>query len=141
MIQTWSTESSQSAVKDQAMAWIVRLAAGAATTEDAEALHRWRNESPGHRQAFAEAKLLWEVLGAAAEEVAPRLQARGSVIHPAGPARPIGSRALIGGALAVSGGGVGYAGARPPFRLWPSIGELRADYRTVTGEQRQLALS
>src|ERR1700744_863153 len=103
MIQTWSTESSQSAVKDQAMAWIVRLAAGAATTEDAEALHRWRNESPGHRQAFAEAKLLWEVLGAAAEEVAPRVQARGSVIHPAGAAAPVGRRGVVGGGAAASG--------------------------------------
>ncbi|WP_146012593.1 FecR family protein, partial [Janthinobacterium sp. AD80] len=30
---------------------------------------------------------------------------------------------------------------RPPLGAWPSLQELRADYRTGTGEQRQLALS
>jgi transmembrane sensor len=141
MIHPRSTVNGQNAAKDQAMAWVVRLASGTATTEDAEALRRWRGENPLHRQAFAEAKLLWEALGAAAEEVAPRLQASGSVVGPAAPARLIGRRALIGGALAASAASVGYVGSRPPFRLWPSIGELRADYRTLTGEQRQVVLS
>jgi transmembrane sensor len=141
MIPPRSTVSDQSTPKDQAMAWVVRLASGTATTEDAEALRRWRSQNPLHRQAFAEAKLLWEALGAAAEEVAPRLQASESIVGPAGSARLIGRRALIGGALAASFASVGYVGSRPPFRLWPSIGELRADYRTLTGEQRQVALS
>ncbi len=56
------------AVKDQAMVWITRLASGHATEADAEALRRWRDASAAHRQAFAEAKLLWEVLGPAAED-------------------------------------------------------------------------
>ncbi|MDF3839456.1 FecR domain-containing protein, partial [Cupriavidus basilensis] len=29
----------------------------------------------------------------------------------------------------------------PPLGLWPSVGELRADYRTTTGEQRRLTLA
>jgi transmembrane sensor len=140
MIQSEPTASGQSAAKEQAMAWIIRLASGTATTADAEALRDWRSENPLHRQAFAEAKLLWETLALAAEEVAPRPDA-GAHLAPAGSGRLIGRRALIGAALAASVASVGYVGLRPPFRLWPSIGELRADYRTHTGEQRQVALS
>jgi transmembrane sensor len=140
MIQSEPTVSGQSAAKDQAMAWIIRLASGTATTGDAEALRRWCSENPLHREAFAEAKLLWETLGVAAEEVAPRLRARAD-IGPVRSASLIGRRALIGGALAASAASVAYVGSKPPFRLWPSVGELRADYRTLTGEQRQVALS
>jgi transmembrane sensor len=121
------------------MAWITRLASGIATAEDAEALHRWRSENPLHRQAFAEAKLLWETLGPAAEEVASRPRA-GAYVAPVAPTGPIGRRTLIGGALAASVAAVGYVGSKPPFRLWPSVDEMRADYRTSTGEQRQVAL-
>ncbi len=34
-----------------------------------------------------------------------------------------------------------YAVVRPPLDLWPSLAEMTADYRTGTGEQRDLALS
>jgi transmembrane sensor len=30
---------------------------------------------------------------------------------------------------------------KPPLDLWPSLDELRADYRTTTGEQRRLSVS
>ncbi len=128
------------AVKDQAMVWITRLASGHATEADAEALRRWRDASAAHRQAFAEAKLLWEVLGPAAED-AQRATPRQTMGSTAGSIR-LGRRAVMGGALAAASvAAVGYVGAKPPFRLWPSLGELRADYRTMTGERRQLALA
>jgi transmembrane sensor len=119
--------------KDQAMAWVMRLTSGQATAEDAEALQRWRDESAAHRQAFAEAKLLWETLGPAAKEIAQRGES--------GAARGINRRVVLGGAIAASAGAGVYLGMKPPFDLWPSVEELRADYRTGTGEQRQLALS
>lgn len=134
------TEKDEDAVTAQAEAWVVRLASGMATTEDAEALRRWRNESPTHRRAFAEAKLLWESLGPASEIAKSRLSLP-DVAGNIGPSRILTRRrALIGGALAASAAGLAYAGSQPPLRLWPSMNELRADYRTRKGEQRRLAL-
>ena len=129
------------AVSDQAMAWVMRLASGIATTADAEALRRWRNESPAHREAFAEAKLLWETLGPAAKTVKSGTDSVGAEIAPLRPAALVGRRALIGGAMAASAAAIAYAGAEPPLHWWPTIGELRADYRTSKGEQRRVALS
>ncbi|MCA6106740.1 FecR family protein [Bradyrhizobium cenepequi] len=133
------------ALTDQATAWVMLLLSGNATTDDVEALQRWRQQSPAHARAFAEAKLLWEALGPAAGDVARRMDHSGNLSAARGATRTvaghIGRRALIGGALAASVAAVGYLGSRPPFRLWPSIEEMRASYRTGTGEQRQLALS
>lgn len=47
-------------------------------------------------------------------------------------------RAVMGGALAASAAGIMVV--RPPFDLWPSLFELRADYRTGVGEQREVAV-
>ncbi|XOT96450.1 FecR domain-containing protein, partial [Alcaligenes pakistanensis] len=46
-------------------------------------------------------------------------------------------RALLGGLLL--GGGV-YMVVKPPMQLWPSLADLRADYRTGAGEQRRVQL-
>jgi len=119
------------------MAWVMRLTSGQATVEDIAALSRWRGESAAHRQAFAEAKLLWETLGPAAKEIT----VRGEDVCGLRADRHLGRRALIGGAMAASAAAVAYFGSRPPLGLWPSFDELRADYRTRTGEQRQLTLA
>jgi transmembrane sensor len=131
----------------EATAWLVRLASGEATSEDATALQRWRSQSPAHRQAFAEAKLLWQVLGPASDMVrerakVPAVQAQvtPSVVA-SRPNAKFGRRAFLGGAMAASIAAVGYVGSRPPFRLWPSPGELTADYRTGTGERQTVALA
>jgi transmembrane sensor len=50
-------------------------------------------------------------------------------------------RAFLGGALAASAAAVAYLAVRPPLGLWPSLSELRADYRTGVGEQRSVALA
>ena len=126
-------------VKDQATAWLMLLTSGNATADDAEALRRWREQSPAHQAAFAEAKLFWQVLGPAATEVS--LRADSSARLSVAPARLVGRRTFIGGALAASAAAVAYVGPKPPFGLWPSVDELRADYRTGTGEQRQVALA
>jgi transmembrane sensor len=136
-MQTDHRPSIEDTVKDQATAWVMRLTSGQATAEDAAALRRWRNESALHRQAFADAKLLWQTLEPAAKAIAFRGEDE-SALHRRG---LVGRRALIGGALAASAAAVGYFGSRPPLNLWPSIDELRADYRTGTGEQRQLVLT
>ena len=130
-INRYSTD----AVTREALSWIVRLTSGSATTADAEALARWRAENPAHESAFLDAARLWRALGVAATESLQTSSAANS--H-----RRISRRALIGGALAAS-----IAGAlvvRPPYRLWPSLGEsianLDADYRTTPGKQQQIDL-
>lgn len=128
--------SPEDTARDQATAWVVRLTSGRATAEDAAALRRWCDDDAVHRQAFAEARLLWQTLGPAAQEIALRGHAEASRSH----GRLLGRRAVIGGALAASAA-VAWCGWRPPLHLWPSLDELRADYRTATGEQRQLALT
>src|SRR5262249_58836749 len=45
-----------------------------------------------------------------------------------------------GGAGALAASAAAYAVVRPPAGLWPSLGELTADYRTATGEQRGIML-
>ncbi len=37
--------------------------------------------------------------------------------------------------------GAGYAIVDPPLGLWPSLAQLRADYRTQTGQQRKIAIA
>jgi transmembrane sensor len=51
-------------------------------------------------------------------------------------------RVFLGGALAASAAAaVGVALVYPPLDLWPASASWQADYRTGTGEQRQLALA
>ena len=126
-------------MKDQATTWLMLLTSGNATAADAEALRRWREQSPAHQAAFAEAKLFWQALGPAATQVS--LRADPSARPSGAPGRLVGRRAFIGAALAASAAAVAYVGSKPPFELWPSVDELRADYRTGTGEQRQVALA
>jgi ferric-dicitrate binding protein FerR (iron transport regulator) len=107
---------------DEARDWLVLLTSGRATVADAKALRTWCAQSPEHAQAFEQAKVLWQQLGAATEQLE----------RP----RHFGRRAFLGGALAASAAVVmvrvgvpgGFAG-------------LTADYRTAVGEQRQVQLS
>jgi transmembrane sensor len=127
----------------EALAWVVRLKSGEATSADAEALQQWQARSPAHAQAFREAVRLWRALGPAAAEIA-REQASAvsaAIVPPARPPRPsVGRRAVLGGA-AVAAAAASYLVVRPPLRLWPSLEELSADYRTGKGEQRKVALA
>jgi transmembrane sensor len=125
------------ALRREAVAWLARLSSGETTAADAEALNCWCGESPAHAAAFAEANLLWNVLGSAARSVAARAAAGKS------PQRPsiTGRRAFIGAAGAAAAASIGYLIVRPPLELWPSISELAAQHRTGTGERRQLAIA
>lgn len=126
----------------EAVAWVRRLTAGQVTVADAKAFKDWRNKSPAHRTAFAEASRLWQEL----EPAGRSLRQRGGAFEQADPAyrrRPafVSRRALLGGGLASAAAAVAYAMIHPPLQLWPSLTELRADYRTGTGEQRDITLS
>jgi transmembrane sensor len=125
------------ASRREAIAWLTHLSSGEATDADAEALKRWCDESPAHAAAFAEANLLWSVLGPAAQSVAARAAARKLPQRPSIATR----RTFFGAAGAAAAASIGYLIVRPPFELWPSISELAAQYRTGTGERRQLAMA
>ncbi|MGY3617731.1 transmembrane sensor [Bradyrhizobium sp. USDA 10063] len=122
-------------------AWtkLLHLTSGHASKADVAALKVWCAQSPRHAEIFAQVSGRWRVLGAAIGNVAQtghpmRAGADASV------RAQIGRRALLVGALGASAAGAAVMITRPPMGLWPSLGELAADYRTVTGERRHIAL-
>ncbi len=115
----------------EARAWVSRLKTSSLTSRQARELRRWCGRSPSHASAFARARELWDAMPQHREDwlrEAKLTQKRGH--------RPL-RRALLGGLLL--GGGL-YLVARPPLQLWPSLADLRADYRTGAGEQRRVQL-
>lgn len=101
---------------------------------DAQALKQWCDASPAHAAAFAEARDLWRDLGPAGEMA--RARASAEVRRPA----RAGRRMFLGGALA-SAAGIG-AVVVAPTGFWGAMASMAsADYRTSTGEQRQIALA
>ncbi len=122
-------------VEREARHWMMRFAAGNADRSELENFKQWSAQNPAHAEAFARACRLWEALGPAGEVAAvqphPRA-ATGALMR---------RRAFLGGALAASAAGAAYLAVRPPLDLWPSVSELRADYRTGIGEQRRVALA
>ncbi|MEW6438344.1 MAG: FecR domain-containing protein [Pseudomonadota bacterium] len=123
-------------LRRDARRWVAQLVSGEARATDLDAAERWRNQSSAHEAAFAEAINLWQDFGPAGRVL---LEKEGPPIwHPARP--QMSRRAVLGGAGALVAASAAYAMVDPPFALWPSLAELRADYRTKTGEQRRLIL-
>lgn len=128
----------------QALAWVIRLHSGEATSADAASLELWRQRSPEHEAAFRDAVRLWRCLGDAARQLVdktepvPAALARERAVRPALSRR----RLLTGGAMAAAAClAGGYVVVRPPLGLWPSLDEMSADYRTGKGERRSVALA
>jgi transmembrane sensor len=123
----------------EALAWVVRLRSGEATKAELDDLQRWRALSPEHEEAFRQAARLWRGLKSASDDIARARE------HPRGqrawrPGQWTHSRRMVvGGALAVCA--AGYMVYRPPMQLWPSLNELRADYRTSKGERREISVA
>jgi transmembrane sensor len=129
-----------SQLEQEAAGWVLRFTSGDASRADLDALARWSAISPAHRRAFDEVSRTWQVLGSAERAGSPTLAAfqnrHGTHVAPR-----IDRRAVLGGAFAASAAGAVYLAVRPPFDLWWSWSERTADYRTDTGERRQIALS
>jgi transmembrane sensor len=126
--------------RSEAQAWLLHLTSGQATPADAEAFRVWLSRSEEHERAFVEARLLWDGLGAAAKSMR-QSEAHGTRRRPirlahGGPR--MNRRAFLGGLLAASAAAVCFLSLDPPGHLWPALGELTADYRTTTGEQREV---
>jgi transmembrane sensor len=121
-----------SLVEREGLAWVELMNSGDVTTGDLVALERWRSQSLAHADAFVAALKLRRLVGVrqtAREDryVLPVMQ------------RPATRRAMFGGAMAAAA--TTYAVIQPPLGLWPSLAELSSDYRTGTGERRDLALA
>ncbi|MCA8094045.1 FecR domain-containing protein [Burkholderia anthina] len=122
---------------DEASAWLLRLRSGDASQAEADAFERWCADRP---QAAALLRDTWGSLRTAAAELAHEERTAAVWADVARRERSMrtGRRAFIGFAVAA---GASWLAVRPPLQLWPSLGDLAADYRTGTGEQRSVALS
>ncbi len=121
-------------LEQEAHGWVRRLASGEATAIDAHLLQSWCAASPAHAAAFSEASQFWQAFNPAGRSLLEDERAARERRRPA----LVGRRAMLGGALAASAAGLLIA--RPPLGLWPSLSELRADYRTGIGEQRRITV-
>lgn len=126
----------------EALAWVVRLRSGEATQADVEAVRAWRAASAEHEAAFVQAVQLWRRLQHTADAVtearAAEPLARGPLAALTGtPTR----RAVLAGSIAAASAGVAiWLLKQPPLDLWPTLDELRADFRTAKGERRVVAV-
>ncbi len=131
----------------EAQAWLRRLASGEATQHDVEGFRRWQDASALHAQAFAEAKRLWKALDPAigqmmAAQPALLAEHRQAARQRGDNRRPLRQRrAFLGAAVSAVGAAGVVAAVYPPLALWPSVSEWNADFRTATGEQRNVAVA
>jgi transmembrane sensor len=123
--------------KRDARRWVRQLTSGEATTADADALKRWRQQSPAHEAAFVDAIRVWKSLGTGTRAF---VDMHGMPVW-SGDRAAMTRRAMFAGAGALAASAAAYAIIRPPLDLWPSLEELRADYRTATGEQRRVLVA
>ena len=138
MTKSETPTAEKDALRREAHDWVTRLTSGEATAADAAALHRWRQTSQAHRQAFAEANLLWDKLRSAAT-CSVSVRDAAAISSRETSRKLMKRRAFLGGALTAAAASAGYAIVRPPLDLWPSLTEIAADYRTVVGQQKQIA--
>jgi transmembrane sensor len=130
----------RAALHKEAQHWLLRLTSGAATTLDARAFEHWCGQSRAHLEAFAETRRLWENLGPAAQGLMAHEQVRaasGNVVALPRTQPRMSRRAFLGAAIAAS---AALVVVHPPLQLWPSLSDMVADYRTATGEQRDVDL-
>ncbi|MBV8510593.1 MAG: FecR domain-containing protein [Xanthobacteraceae bacterium] len=130
------TSEAETLTRD-ASRWLTQLISGEATAADAEALTRWRRESASHEAAFVEAVRVWKSLECGGRTFVER----GTGPTWSGRRHQLTRRLVLGGGGALAAAAAGYAVMVPPLGLWPSFDELRANYRTATGEQRHVALA
>jgi transmembrane sensor len=123
-------------LKREALAWLTRASLGEISQDELHAMRQWRDLSPAHAAALAQAGQLWRELEA---PVAALARVTGA---PAGTKVSRHSRRLflIGGTAAAAAA-AGVMMVRPPLDLWPSLTELAADHRTGTGEQQHVAVA
>jgi transmembrane sensor len=129
-------------VEREAVAWVRKLVTQEMTPNDVAALKLWRALSPSHEAAFVETKRVWHKIGAAGrgflapdQDFLAELDAFG--LH----RKKMSRRVALGGGVAALAAVSAYGVLKPPLGLWPSLSELNSDYRTGTGEQRNVTFA
>ncbi|WP_454632796.1 FecR family protein [Bradyrhizobium cenepequi] len=128
-----------SRIEHEAVGWVQKVASGEATPEELLAAQSWRAQSPLHAKSYADAERVWSRMA-----VVGRAQ-HGRDMDFMGPLKEFGQRKaamnrrmMLGGGAAVIGVAAVYGAMNPPLGLWPSLSELRADFRTGTGQQQTI---
>ncbi len=122
-------EPDRAGLQQEALRWLSRLTSGAATEMDRAAFVRWRSQGPEHEAAFRQALKVWQDVG---------LAGHGDAILDT-PDMPTSRRQFLrAGVLAAAVGAVSIGGAKLGF--WPGLTGMMADYVTVAGEQKRVAL-
>jgi len=114
------------------------------SAEDAAALRAFAQQGAAHARAMADAVELHGRLQAACGALRTEPAIAATMAWAKGwreppPQAVFGRRAFVTGAVAASAAGV--ATLYPPFGLWPTLDEMRADYRTGTGERRTVTIA
>jgi transmembrane sensor len=129
-------------VEREAVTWVRKLISGDMAPDEVAALKLWRARSPGHEAAFVETKRIWRKVGAAGRAMfEPHEDFMGELDAFGRRRRMMNRRAMLGGGVAALAVVSAYGVLNPPFGLWPSLSELNADYRTTTGEQRNVTFA
>lgn len=137
-----------SAVEQQAHAWLRLMKSGRATARDASQLKAWCATSQVHLQAFHKAQRLWDEMLPAAQLVNAndselrQYRATLAASQSRDKVKRHSRRMFIGGAVAASGAVASVAMVGPALGLMPTISALvKSDFRTGVGEQKQLAIA
>ena len=129
-------EETREALRDQAVAWLVRVQADTATAEDWVALTDWLDGAEARVAALEDAELILADLDRRKAEIAEALAPPASTIVALPKRPPPGRRAWIGAAIAAS-----LAGLIGGPVLWrASQGEV-VTYQTRPGETRRITLA
>lgn len=122
----------------EAVDWLLRITSGDATVGELRQFAAWRAQSASHAEAYRSALGIWQSLEVAGRDTAADGAMAAARSSPAAfiPAR----RMVLTGGLAAAAA-VGALVVRPPLGLWPSLSDLLADYHTIAGEQRTIAVT
>jgi transmembrane sensor len=128
-------------VEREAVTWVRKLISADMAPDDIAALKLWRARSPQHEAAFVETKRVWRKIGAAGRAMFEPDEDFVSELDAFGQRRTMSRRVMLGGGVGAVAAVSAYSVVNPPFGLWPSLSELNADYRTGTGEQRNVTFA
>lgn len=126
-------------VRDQAIAWLVRIQSDAASPRDWQELAEWLEASPDHLAAFEEVERLSAQIDAAAGWIGPELArpaAEVARLRPT-PAPPRRSRFVFPALVAAAAAGI----VAVSLLTWLQIPARAVAYRTGIGQTREVILA